>query len=197
MRLVNQVNIDYNNSLNECNNDYICLNIFIQIIGGHMYTGGGECVLVKWVLANPHHKSFLPRLPAPIKHLTIAPDNLYVAVSTLDNGTWIVYLFLEWTFNFFKAFYTNSTWYLIKFTGIVVVNPQRKLTSVIQNFTWGVALSSQDLFPAGLIVDPRTGSLVLNSRTGHVQFYNTYTKSLLYNVSTILLYSILYYKIQI
>ncbi|XP_031836889.1 WD repeat-containing protein l(2)05287 isoform X2 [Nomia melanderi] len=120
--------------------------------GGHMYTGGGECVLVKWVLANPHHKSFLPRLPAPIKHLTIAPDNLYVAVSTLDNG-------------------------------IVVVNPQRKLTSVIQNFTWGVALSSQDLFPAGLIVDPRTGSLVLNSRTGHVQFYNTYTKSLLYNIN--------------
>lgn len=51
-----------------------------------MYTGGGECVLVKWVLANPHLKSFLPRLPAPIKHLTIAPDNLYVAVSTLDNG---------------------------------------------------------------------------------------------------------------
>lgn len=51
-----------------------------------MYTGGGECVLVKWTLANPLNKSFLPRLPAPIKHLTIAPDNLYVAVSTLDNG---------------------------------------------------------------------------------------------------------------
>ncbi|CAK9809581.1 WD repeat-containing protein 75 [Anthophora plagiata] len=120
--------------------------------GSHMYTGGGECVLVKWVLANPHNKSFLPRLPAPIKHLTIAPDNLYVAVSTLDNG-------------------------------IVVVNPQRKLTSVIQNFTWGVTLSSKDLFPAGLIVDPRTSCLVLNSRTGHVQFYNTHTKSLLYNIS--------------
>ena len=58
----------------------------MKIVGGHMYTGGGECVLVKWVLANPHLKSFLPRLPAPIKHLTIAPDNLYVAVSTLDNG---------------------------------------------------------------------------------------------------------------
>ncbi|XP_003708110.1 WD repeat-containing protein l(2)05287 isoform X1 [Megachile rotundata] len=120
--------------------------------GTHMYTGGGECVLVKWVLANSHQKSFLPRLPAPIKHLTIAPNNLYVAVSTLDNG-------------------------------IVVVNPQRKLTSVIQNFTWGVALSSKDLFPAGLIVDPRTNCLVLNSRTGHVQFYNTHTKSLLYNIN--------------
>ncbi|XP_066602543.1 WD repeat-containing protein 75 [Prorops nasuta] len=126
--------------------------IAFSFSGGHMYTGGGECVLVKWTLNNPLQKSFLPRLPAPIKHLTIAPNNIYVAVSTLDNG-------------------------------IVVVNPQRKLTSMIQSFTWGVALSSKDLFPAGLIVDPRTNSLVLNSRTGHVQFYDTHTKSLLYNIN--------------
>ncbi|XP_063972542.1 WD repeat-containing protein 75 [Diachasmimorpha longicaudata] len=120
--------------------------------GGHMYTGGSECVLVKWTLANPLHKSFLPRLPAPIKHLTIAPENIYVAVSTLDNG-------------------------------IVVVNPQKKLTSCIQNFTWGVTASTKDLFPAGLTLDPRTGSLVLNSRTGHVQFFDTHRKSLLYNIN--------------
>lgn len=75
-------------------------------------------------------------------------------------------------------------WTMVRiFLGIVVVNPQRKLTSVIQNFTWGVTLSSKDLFPAGLIVDPRTNCLVLNSRTGHVQFYNTHTKSLLYNIN--------------
>ncbi|XP_014479883.1 PREDICTED: WD repeat-containing protein 75 isoform X2 [Dinoponera quadriceps] len=120
--------------------------------GTHMYTGGGECVLVKWTVANPAQKTFLPRLPAPIKHLTIAPDNSYVAVSTLDNG-------------------------------IIIVTPQRKLTSVIQNFAWGVVLSSKDLFPAGLNFDPRSSSLVLNSRTGHVQFYNIHTKSLLCNLN--------------
>ncbi|XP_032679109.1 WD repeat-containing protein 75 isoform X2 [Odontomachus brunneus] len=119
--------------------------------GGNMYTGGGECVLVKWSLANPLRQSFLPRLPAPIKHLTIAPDNLFVAVSTIDNG-------------------------------ILIVSPQKKVTAVIQSFTWGVAPFCKDLFPAGLVVDPRTGSLVLNSRTGHVQFYNTHTKNLLYNI---------------
>ena len=53
-----------------------------------MFTGGGECVLVKWLLSNPQNKSFLPRLPAPIRHLTIAPENIYVAVSTLDNGNY-------------------------------------------------------------------------------------------------------------
>lgn len=57
---------------------------------------------------------------------------------------------------------------------------------MIQNFTWGVASFCKDLFPAGLVVDPRTDSLVLNSRTGHVQFYNTHTQKLLYNVSKIL-----------
>ncbi|KAJ8680540.1 hypothetical protein QAD02_016327 [Eretmocerus hayati] len=120
--------------------------------GGHMYSGGGECVLVKWLIANPQHKSFLPRLPAPIRYLSIAPGNMHTAVSTLDNG-------------------------------ILVVDPQRKITAVIQNFTWGAASSPKCLFPAGLHMDPRTNSLVLNSRTGHIQFYNTHTKSLLYNMN--------------
>lgn len=130
-----------------------------------MYSGGNESVLVKWTLSDSTKKDFLPRLPAPIKHLTIAPNNLYVAVSTLDNG-------------------------------IIVVNPQRKLTAVIQNFTWGVGVSQKDLFPAGLTLDPRTGSLVLNSRTGHVQFFDPKTKSLLYNVSRNYIFNI-YQKLEI
>lgn len=119
--------------------------------GGHLYTGGGECVLVKWTISNPKHRSFLPRLPAPIRHLVVAPENLYIAISTFDNG-------------------------------IVVINPHNTLISVIQNFTWSLTASKKDLFPAGLVLDPRTGCLVLNSRTGHVQFFNTHTKHLLHNI---------------
>lgn len=154
-------------------------------IGGHMYSGGGECVLVKWTLANPHYKSFLPRLPAPIKHLTIAPDNLYVAVSTLDNGKTLSLSVKFKSFTITKNLF-NCILLICFATGIIIVNPQKKLTSVIQHFTWGGVLSSKDLFPAGLVVDPRTGSLVLNSRTGHVQFYNTHTKTLMYNVSKVM-----------
>lgn len=118
--------------------------------GNHMYTGGGERVLVKWT--NPEKKSFLPRLSEPIKHITIGPENIYIAVSTLDNG-------------------------------ISIVNPQLRFTSVIQKFTRRVETSSKNLFPAGLTADPRTSSLILNSRTGHVQFYDTQAEKLLYNVN--------------
>lgn len=119
--------------------------------GENLYTGGSECVLVKWTIGKPNHKSFLPRLPAPIKHISVAPENRYVAISTLDNG-------------------------------IIIINPEKKVESIIQNFTWGVTTSKKNLFPAGLVLDPRSGSLVLNSRTGHVQFFDTNTKSLLHNI---------------
>ena len=84
---------------------------------------------------------------------------------------------------------------IFNFLGISIVNPQLKLVSVIQKFTWGVVTSSKNLFPAGLIRDPRTGSLVLNSRTGFIQFYDIPTKKLLYNVSLIIFYTIIIFFI--
>lgn len=121
--------------------------------GSFFYSGGGECTLVKWRLDSPHEKEFLPRLSAPISHLSISKDNLLVSVSTQDNG-------------------------------IQLVNPQRKISRSIQYFSWGVQSAGDDLplFPAGINFDRRTHSLVLNSRAGHIQFYDPRTQSLLYNL---------------
>ena len=55
-------------------------------IGSIFYRGGNEHVLVKWTVNAPEVKHFLPRLSAPIVHLTVSPDNQFMAVSTLDNG---------------------------------------------------------------------------------------------------------------
>jgi len=41
------------------------------------------------------------------------------------------------------------------------------------------------LIPARFIVDLRIINFVLNSSTGHIQFYNIYTNNLLYNVRKI------------
>ncbi|CAB0038917.1 unnamed protein product [Trichogramma brassicae] len=59
--------------------------------GKDMLTGGGEAVLVKWILAKPQDRRYLPRLPAMVKHISIAPDNVLIAISTLDNDEQIIH----------------------------------------------------------------------------------------------------------
>lgn len=61
------------------------------ILGSYMYSGGGEGVMVRWNMEVSNMRNFLPRLPAPILHLTVSPDNQSVAISTQDNGedTWV------------------------------------------------------------------------------------------------------------
>lgn len=54
--------------------------------GSYMYSGGGEGVMVRWSVEVSNVRNFLPRLPAPILHLTVSPDNQYVAIATQDNG---------------------------------------------------------------------------------------------------------------
>ena len=50
-----------------------------------MLSGGLEGVLVMWQYKT-HHQEFLPRLGAPINHLTVSPDDSLTAVSQNENG---------------------------------------------------------------------------------------------------------------
>lgn len=121
--------------------------------GSHFFSGGNECVLVKWILDKPDMIDFLPRLPGAVVHVQVSPGNMRLSASTDDNG-------------------------------IQIFNPQHVQTAVIQNFTWvSDDKTGRDPFPIGLKINPRTSSLVLNGRVGHIQFYSTHTRSLLYNVS--------------
>ncbi|XP_049810920.1 WD repeat-containing protein 75 [Schistocerca nitens] len=125
--------------------------------GTYVYTGGGEGVLVKWSLDASQQRSFLPRLPASIAHISLSSDNRCIGISTDDNA-------------------------------IQIIDPQFKHLSVVQHFTWGVRPVATapgrpgPLFPARLTRDPRTQSLVLNGRTGHIQFFSVHSKTLLYNL---------------
>ncbi|GJQ70881.1 hypothetical protein Trydic_g799 [Trypoxylus dichotomus] len=58
--------------------------------GTYFYSGAAECVLVKWDLNDNNFKNFLPRLPAPIKHITVAKNNVLIAVATEDNGIQLI-----------------------------------------------------------------------------------------------------------
>lgn len=130
--------------------------------GTNFYSGGDEAVLVRWNLNQSDNKSFLPRVWGNPRHIAVSLGNQKIALATNDNG-------------------------------IQILNTQLKPITVIQNFTWiADDKTVQDKFPIGLRVNPRTSSLVLNGRVGHLQFFSTHTRSLLFNVSTICLFIYLF-----
>lgn len=58
--------------------------------GSYFYSGGGECVLVKWQMDNSLQKNFLPRLPSTLEHISVANNNVFIALSSGDNGVRIL-----------------------------------------------------------------------------------------------------------
>lgn len=121
--------------------------------GSHFYSGGSENTLVHWNMCEKEDRNYLPRMWGTPVHIVIGSDNQKIAVATDDNG-------------------------------IQILNTQHNLTAIIQNFTWvPFDKTNTPKFPIGLKVCPRTSSLVMNGRIGHLQFYSTHTKSLLFNVS--------------
>lgn len=122
--------------------------------GISFYSAGHEAVLVKWTLSDQDEKKFLPRMPSIIRHIVISDGNEYVLACTDDNA-------------------------------LQFVSPNEgKLQSTLQHFTYALPdKTGKAMFPIGLCLNPRTNTLVLNGRIGHLQFYSAYTKSLLYNVS--------------
>jgi hypothetical protein len=59
-----------------------------EIAGTQIFSGGGECTLVKWDTSNPEVRRTLPRLGLPIRHVRGSPTNELIAVSHADNSEW-------------------------------------------------------------------------------------------------------------
>lgn len=123
--------------------------------GSQFYSGGNESVLVRWHLGqSDQQRSFLPRVAGCPVHLAVSRDNQKIALATNDNG-------------------------------IQLLNSQFKPLAVVQNFTWVADDKTvAEKFPIGLRVNPRNSALMLNGRVGHLQFFSTHTRSLLYNLDT-------------
>ncbi|XP_065358033.1 WD repeat-containing protein 75 [Calliphora vicina] len=123
--------------------------------GANFYSSGEEAVLVKWHIERPDLKQYIPRMVAKIRHIVVSPDNSNVVVCTIDNS--------------------------IQIYGI-----EKTVIQNLQEFTYVAEDSTENYkFPTGLLLNPRNNSLVLNGRVGSLQFYNTYTKSLLYNINIV------------
>ncbi|KAH8339448.1 hypothetical protein KR074_011088 [Drosophila pseudoananassae] len=124
--------------------------------GVSLYSGGQECVLVKWTLAAPEKRQYLPRMASSIRHIVVSKDSENVLVCTEDNAIQLL---------------SGSS---------------HTINSTVQHFTYETQdKTGRSKFPLGLCLNPRTNSLVLNGRTGHLQFYSAYTKSMLYNLRVV------------
>ncbi|KAK5639876.1 hypothetical protein RI129_010687 [Pyrocoelia pectoralis] len=62
----------------------------LSYFGTTFYSGGGESVLVKWHMDNPHEKLFLPRLSSTLEHVAVSSDNQFIAVATADNAVQVL-----------------------------------------------------------------------------------------------------------
>ncbi|XP_029651603.1 WD repeat-containing protein 75 [Octopus sinensis] len=123
--------------------------------GTRLFSGGHECTLVTWHLLQ-QTRDFLPRLGAPIKAISVSPDNRLTVLCLSDNEILVI---------------DNSSSSIVQaITGITV----REL---------GYQLANP--YPVGLLYDPNKKALVSNGKPGHLQFYCMHTNKPLFNLDVV------------
>ncbi|XP_053374585.1 WD repeat-containing protein 75-like [Mercenaria mercenaria] len=126
------------------------------------YTQEGSYLLSgghECVLVKWHHdsgyKDYLPRLGAPLNHIVCSSDNLLYATCYDDNV-------------------------------IQIVSSNFDIEMVYQGLTRGHhETRTRDPFPIGMAYDPKSQTLVLNGKPGHIQFYSVHEDKQLYNLDIV------------
>lgn len=132
----------------------IVLSLAFSQSGTVLYSGGAECVLVKWQIKEKTlGKNFLPRVAGSIKQIGVDTKRDKLTISIDDNS-------------------------------IQVINSNMDMLKTIQDFTIVSPYDSAliEPYPVGIRVNPKNRHLVMNGKIGHLQFFSTKSMRLLFNV---------------
>ncbi|CAH1788228.1 unnamed protein product, partial [Owenia fusiformis] len=122
---------------------------------GSYMLSGGHECVLVKWQSNSNMRDYMPRLGAPINYISCSPDNNLYAVCMKDNV-------------------------------VQLISNNFKVRQIYQGLTAAHMDSyTRNICPAGLIVDPRTKSLVLNGKPGHLQFYSLQRNKHLYNLDIV------------
>lgn len=74
---------------------------------------------------------------------------------------------------------------MVWFLAIQLIDNQRNIKTVLENMSWGFSDMDKDVNPfvAGMHYNAKLDSIIMNSHTGHIQFYNPFSNTLVYHVS--------------
>ncbi|CAG0884394.1 unnamed protein product [Darwinula stevensoni] len=125
-----------------------------SVDGTFLVSGGAENVLVRWRLED-ETKEFIPRMGSPIVHITVAPDNAFIAIAHELNAVTLVS------------------------GNLTVVG---KIQGLLQRVHWSEEQPCVKPMAVGLRSDPRSRSLVLNGIPGHLLFYSPELQKCLFHL---------------
>lgn len=124
--------------------------------GNHLYSAGGESVLVKWWVKSSSPVVKIPRLGMPILWLVLSPDSSRILLAHQDNALQVL----------------NSQ-------GMSLQVVQGLARGRFQGMAGGQPA------PTGMLYDRRTRALVMSGKPGHLQFYDLQTDKLLFNLDVV------------
>uniref|UniRef100_A0A915I6H7 WD repeat-containing protein 75 n=1 Tax=Romanomermis culicivorax TaxID=13658 RepID=A0A915I6H7_ROMCU len=136
---------------------------FLNFPGSSMYSGGIECVAVKWSLQSSQKqetKEFLSRLDGPIVKIASSPDNKILALVLADNSIRIASSQMKIQSSI--KLFAHSSWF-------------RSVFHDLKTFPIGLHYDSN-----GLLERLTQNCLVVNAMPGHLQFYNPKTDRVTY-----------------
>ncbi|KAI5753815.1 hypothetical protein M8J77_003544 [Diaphorina citri] len=134
------------------------LDVMYSETGNFIFSGGGERTLIEWTLPHCKKPRTLPRLPGTIVNITSAPNGQMV-VSTRDNSL-----------------------HMIDQTSLMMKKVLASIQRLVRDEYQLDNPKTQVRTTSFLTHDPRTTSLVLNSRKGHIQFFSLTSNALLFNL---------------